>query len=184
MHEDHGRPSVPNDVEHLRVGSGSHVVHDGGAHVDGSPSDLRLASVDGDRDRRFSSQALDDWHHPIDLLLDLHGIRTGAGGLTAHVEEVGPLLDHANAGSHRHLRVEEPPAVGERVWSDVDDPHDMCTGTAVDHAVAHPPQDRFLHTPIVARWGLRAAVADELERFAPGPGVAPEPSPHRGGHRD
>ena len=56
-----------------------------------------------------------------------HRLGAGPGGLPAHVDDVGPLGDHLAALRDGPPGLEPPPAVGERVGGDVEDPHHQWT---------------------------------------------------------
>ncbi len=116
-----------------------------------------LACVDRYRRFHLGGQSLDHPNHAVDLLVHRHRVRTGTSGLPSNVQEVGPVLDHLYASGDGHFGFEEPPAVGEGVGSDVDDPHHVRSGTAIDDAIPHTPLDLSVHPAIVAARPARSA---------------------------
>ena len=71
-----------------------------------------------------AAEALDHRDGAVELLGGGHGLRARARGRSADVENRGALRHQLEAVLLRGVRVEEAPAVGERVGGDVDDAHD------------------------------------------------------------
>ncbi len=86
--------------------------------------DLGFIGVDGDRDVTIPREGFDDGQDAAELLVDRHRIGARARGFAADVEDVGAIVDHLQPVGDGARRVEPPPAIGERVGRDVDDPHD------------------------------------------------------------
>jgi hypothetical protein len=119
------RHAEPGDGPvHQRIGqSAADVVDDAGAGAHRCSRRVGSHGVDADRHAR-GGEGLDDGDDARQLLVRWHALRSGAGGLAAHVDEVGSLRVHLEAVGHRPVTVEEEPAVGEGVGGDVEDAHD------------------------------------------------------------
>jgi hypothetical protein len=150
VHQDDGGIATANDLEHRRIGAARHVVHDRGAGVQGLGSDARLPRVDRDRDRGVElGEPLDHRMDALQLLVHRDRGGAGAGGFAADVQHVRTVIDHPSRVRDGARPVEEPPAVGEGVGRDVEDPHDERALGAIERALADAP-DGAAHGSIVA----------------------------------
>jgi len=87
-------------------------------------TECRLGTHRVDRDPRAKPRELGHHReHPAQLLLLGRPLGAGAGGLTAHVEQVGALLEQPQAVGHRVGRLEPLAAVAEGVGGHVDHAH-------------------------------------------------------------
>ena len=69
-------------------------------------------------------QAFDDGCDPGDLETGVDTVRTGPGGLPAHVDDVGPLRRQRQPMGDGGIGIEVPATVGEGIGRHVDDAHD------------------------------------------------------------
>ena len=128
-----GTAGVHQDVRHLQLGGGfnhfvayvqtGHVVDDVGTGGDGGAGGLRVHGVHADGGAHLRD-CLDDGQDAALFLLhaDAHG--TGAGGLTANVDNGGALGNHAGGVGDGVDGGVVLAAVAERVGGDVQDAHD------------------------------------------------------------
>jgi hypothetical protein len=67
----------------------------------------------------------DDRDDAIGLGSFRHAMRTGAGGFTADIDDVGAFLHQGDSPGDRVCRPEECPTVREGIGSDIEDAHDQ-----------------------------------------------------------
>ena len=126
VHQHDPDAAVGDDVEQLGVDAPrGDVVDDGRTGIHGCHRDCGLRRVDAHGHIGLRRQARDDGDDPAELLGRVDGLGPGPRRLAAHVEEVGAGVDQRETVLDRSTDVEEPATVGERVRSDVHDPHDQ-----------------------------------------------------------
>jgi hypothetical protein len=70
-------------------------------------------------------QPLQDGNEAADLFGNGNARRSGAGGLRTDVDDVGPVFFEFDGPGEGAVGIRVPAAVGERIGSQVDDPHDQ-----------------------------------------------------------
>ena len=90
---------------------------------------LDLGGVDRQRDTEArGAQAAKHGHDALAFDGAGHLLGAGAGGLPAHVDDVGALAGELAPVRHRGVRGQEESPVGERVGGDVEHAHDLELG--------------------------------------------------------
>ncbi len=141
VHEDDGDARARRDVPHPGIArEGRHVVNDRRAGGKRRLCDDSFRCVDRDGHGQAGCQRLDDGNDPPNFFLGGDFGGAGAGRFPAHVDDVRALLDHPLARPHGGVGGRVSPPVGERVRSDVQDPHHQGTGGEVE-APAAPGED-------------------------------------------
>ena len=126
MHQHDPGTAVGDDVEQPGVDAArGDVVDDRRTGIHGRHRDRGLRRVDADGHVGLRRKARHDGDDAAELLGRVDGLGPGPGRLAAHVEEVGARVDQLETVLDRSTDVEEPATVGERVRSDVHDPHDQ-----------------------------------------------------------
>jgi len=125
---------VHHDDTGARLGSGArdirlaaeavNIVDDGCAGVEGGADDGGLGGIDAEGDVDFANQLGDDGDDAGEFVLLADGLEAGAGGLCAEVQDVGALLDHAQALAQGGLGVGVEAVAGEGVVGAVNDAHE------------------------------------------------------------
>ena len=122
VHDDEARIARARDLDHRWVAKTRHVVDDGGTRLHAGARNLGMARVDAHADARLGELA-DNLNRARELFRDRHLGGAGTRGLTAHVDDLRTLLDHA-------LRMRDCGAVGivlspvgERIRRDIQDAH-------------------------------------------------------------
>ncbi len=125
VHEHDGGASLSGEGRQGGVVAQSgDVVDAGGAGVEGGGGDLGPTRVDEDRGvEAGAADAGDDGHDSAPLLRRVDGIRARPRRLAADVEQVGAVGDQLPGAGDGGGRIQELPAVAERVGRHVDDAH-------------------------------------------------------------
>ena len=127
VHEDERYPAGRRHPEHARVvASGGDVVDERCTGSESRLRDVGPGGVDADRDVRgqAGAQALDDAEDAPRLFRRRHRQGPGARRFAADIDDIGALLDHAERVIDRGPWFREPPAVGEAIGGEVQDPDD------------------------------------------------------------
>src|SRR5690606_22746964 len=122
--EDVGRLVAGGDGEDLRVGEApGDVVDERRPGLQAGLGRLRVDGVDAEHGA-VGGERPHDGQHPVELDVDRDTLGAGTGRLPTDVEHVGALVEQQPPVRDGRVRLEPPPAVGEGVGRDVDDPHD------------------------------------------------------------
>jgi hypothetical protein len=78
----------------------------------------------------------DEYDELCDHLLMIDRRRSGAGGLTAHVQDVGAFFNQLQRVSDRRCGSVVLAAVGETIGRDIDDAHNERSSIELQHAIA------------------------------------------------
>ena len=122
MHDDEARIARTRDLDHRWVAKTRHIVDDGGTRLHTGARNLGVARVDAHADARPSELA-NNLDRTRELFCDRHlgGARTR--GLTAHVDDLRTLLDHALRECDGCIMGIVLSPVGERIRRDIQDAH-------------------------------------------------------------
>ena len=115
----------------------ANVVHHLGSRGERGRGHGGFAGIDRDRDPSPRAQRLDQRDDPVHLLLGRHFARAGAGGFSAHVDDVGAAAMHLERVLERATAVEVAAAVGKRIGCEVEHAHH---GRKADHLAAFQPE--------------------------------------------
>ena len=122
MHDDAAAIAFLGDAHHLGVGEAGHVVDDGGTQLDRQARDLRVARVDRDDGTRVDQRA-NHGNHALALLVRRNCGEPGARRLTADVDDVRALVEHAKAPLDRSGGRGVGSAVREGIGRDIEHAH-------------------------------------------------------------
>lgn len=112
MHRADANPAFDDHPQHVSISlEPADVIDDLGTLFDRPGGDRGLGGVDRDRHAGPRSQQPDHLAHPLQLLLERHRLRVGAGTLAANVEDLGSLRHEPQAMGHGRLDVGVPSAV-------------------------------------------------------------------------
>jgi hypothetical protein len=123
VHQAYRAAALERGFQGAGLAQRAHVVDEARARGGGRAHHRGLAGVDGDDGRGGSAQPLDHRHDAAQLLLDADRRRARPRRLAADVDERCALLRQAHAMRDGCVRLEEPPAVGERIRRHVHHAH-------------------------------------------------------------
>ena len=124
VHEHDGGGVFGDEVEHPGRGARGDVVDDVRAGLEGRRRDLGLRGVHRQHCiRQGASEFRDDWNNPAQFLEGIHRRGPRAGGLSAHIDDVGAAAEHLEAAADGCSGLEMAAAVGEGIGRAVEDAH-------------------------------------------------------------
>src|SRR5262249_10615628 len=119
----HGTPGFGRRLDRAGLAKRIHIIDEASAGGSGLAHDFGLAGIDREQ-RATAGECFDHGDDAADLFIHRHGLRARPGGTTPENEDGRALLDQPAAVLDGLAGIEELPAVGEGIGSDVDDAHD------------------------------------------------------------
>ncbi len=124
-------------------GEGAGVVDDFDSELEGFFGDVCFIGIDGDGNRQFPFQPLED----RDEAAEFFGLRNargaGAGGFSANIDDIGAQFFQFDGAGEGAVGVLIGGSVGERIGSDVEDAENQGAVAQDEAAVAEFPFEAF-----------------------------------------
>lgn len=144
MHETHRKTGIGSSVHGTITTQRAHVVDHPGAQARTFAHHGRRGCIQGDHHIQLAGDGFDHRSDAFELFGRRYRAGARPGGLATDVDQGGASGNHLGGVAQRGVTGIEAATIGEGIWGDVEDAHDVGLGQIKNPAAARQP-GRVLH---------------------------------------